>query len=279
MGNNSFSSNMPIAVFDSGVGGLTVLKKLLEILPNENYIYIGDNANIPYGDKSEEEIVKLTLKMTDFLVAKKCKMIIIACNTITACAFNILKQKYDVPVIEVISNAITDALNRTENNNISLMATEFTVKTNIYKNKIIEYNKGVNVTQVPCKELCPMIENDWYSYENRLDVLKGYLKNIDKNSDTLILGCTHYPHIINDIKGLLENGVENSIKNIVDPSYYTAVSAKKYLESNNLLNDDKAENSKTTIFSTKESDKISKQINIFLPKDIYTNYTIEYVTL
>ncbi|MBW5380557.1 glutamate racemase, partial [Brachyspira hampsonii] len=197
MNMNSF---MPIAVFDSGVGGLTVLKKMLEILPNENYIYIGDNANIPYGDKSQEEIVRLTLKMTDFLIAKKCKMIIIACNTITACAFDILKQKYDVPVIEVISNAVADALNKTKNNNISIMATEFTVKSNIYKNKIIECNKEASVTQIACKELCPMIENDWYSYENRLDVLKGYLKNIDKNSDTLILGCTHYPHIINDIE-------------------------------------------------------------------------------
>ncbi|KLI20796.1 glutamate racemase [Brachyspira hyodysenteriae] len=276
---DSLSSNMPIAVFDSGLGGLTVLKKLIEMMPNENYVYIGDNANIPYGDKSKEEIINLTLKMTDFLVEQKCKMIIIACNTITACSYDILKQKYHIPVIEVISNAVIDALDKTKNNNISIMATEFTVNSNIYKNKIIEFNKQAKVTQTACKDLCPMIENDWYSYENRLEILKNYLENIDKNSDTLILGCTHYPHIINDIKKLLENDIKNSINNIIDPSYHTAISAKEYLKNNNLLSDNKIENSKTIIFSTEKSDKINKLINMLLPKDTYKNYSIKYVDL
>lgn len=276
---DSLSSNMPIAVFDSGLGGLTVLKKLIEMMPNENYVYIGDNANIPYGDKSKEEIINLTLKMTDFLVEQKCKMIIIACNTITACAYDILKQRYNIPVIEVISNAVIDALDKTKNNNISIMATEFTVNSNIYKNKIIEFNKEAKVTQTACKDLCPMIENDWYSYENRLEILKNYLENIDKNSDTLILGCTHYPHIINDIKKLLENGIINSINNIIDPSYHTAISAKEYLKNNNLLSDNKIEDSETIIFSTEKSDKINKLINMLLPKDTYKNYSIKYVDL
>lgn len=276
---NSSSSIMPIAVFDSGFGGLTVLKQLLKILPNENYIYLGDNINIPYGDKSKEEIINLTYKMTDFLVNQKCKMIIIACNTISACSYHILKQKYDIPIIEVISNGAIDALNKTKNNNISIMGTEFTVHSNKYKEIINQYNKESKVTQIACKELCPMIENDWYSYSNRFEVLKKYLINIDKDSDTLILACTHYPHIIEDIKKVLKNDIENSITNIIDPSFHTAVSVKEYLEKNNSLIDKKIANSKITIFSTKESEKINKQINIFLPRNIYTNYDIKYAYL
>ncbi|OEJ14237.1 glutamate racemase [Brachyspira hampsonii] len=272
---NSSISNMPIAVFDSGFGGLTVLKQLLKILPNENYIYLGDNANIPYGDKSKDEIIKLTLKMADFLADKKCKMIIIACNTISACAYDILKQKYEIPIIEVISNGTADALNNTKNNNISIMATEFTTHSNIYKDKMINKNKNIKVTQIACKELCPMIENDWNSYENRFDVLKNYLEKIDKKSDTLVLACTHYPHIINDIKKLLKDDVDNSIKNIIDPSYCTAISVKKYLEKNNILNTENKKN--ITIYTTENIEREKKIINIFMPKDAV--YNLEQIKL
>ena len=272
---NSSISNMPIAVFDSGFGGLTVLKQLLKILPNENYIYLGDNINIPYGDKSEEEIINLTSKMVEFLISKKCKIIIIACNTISACAYDILKQKYDIPIIEVISNGVADALNKTKNNNISVMATEFTVHSNVYKNKINKQNKESKITQISCKDLCPMIENDWYSYDNRLDVLKNYLKNIDEKSDTLILACTHYPHIIDDIKKTLENNVNNSIQNIIDPAYHTSISVKEYLEKNNLINKDKTND--ITIYTTASVEKEERIINIFMPKD--KKYKLEQIKL
>ncbi|MEI0527308.1 glutamate racemase [Brachyspira intermedia] len=274
---HSFSSDMPIAVFDSGFGGLTVLKQLLKTLPDENYIYLGDNANIPYGDKSKEKIIELTLKMADFLIKQKCKMIIIACNTISACTYHILKQKYEIPIIEVISNGAIDALNNTKNNNISIMGTEFTVHSNAYKEMINNYKKEIKVTQVACKDLCPMIENDWHSYDNRLEVLSKYLESIDKNSDTLILACTHYPHIADDIKYLLQNNIKNSIKNIIDPSYHTAISVKKYLEENNLLNNSNDKYIK--IYTTEDISKVNNIINIFLPKEIYNNYAIKHLNL
>ena len=269
-------SNMPIAVFDSGFGGLTVLKQLIKTLPNENYIYLGDNINIPYGDKPKEEIIKLTLKMADFLIKQKCKMIIIACNTISACTYNILKEKYNIPIIEVISNGIRDALNKTANNNISIIGTEFTVHSNAYKNKISKYNDKIKVTQVACRKLCPMIENDWNSYDDRLDVLNDYIKNIDENSDTLILACTHYPHIIKNIKETLKNRDNHSIKNIIDPSYCTAISAKKYLEENNLINKNN-ENKYINIYTTEDVEKASRIINIFMPQDI--EYKLEKTEL
>lgn len=268
-----FTNSSPIAVFDSGFGGITVLKELLKLLPNENYIYLGDNANIPYGSKPKNQIIELTSKMADFLVKQNCKIIVIACNTIAASTYDILTQKYNTPIIEVISNGAIDALNNTKNNNISIMATEFTVKSKAYIEKINEYSKNIKITQVACKELCPMIENGWNSYENRFEVLKGYLKNIDFNSDTLILGCTHYPLIINDIKEVL-NSENNSIKNIIDPAYHTALSVKEYLEKNNILNDN---HQYLDIYTTESIQKESKLINIILPSNIY--YTLKYTNL
>ena len=245
-----FTNSMPIAVFDSGFGGITVLKQLLKLLPNENYIYLGDNANIPYGSKPKKQIIELTSKMVDFLVKQNCKIIVIACNTIAASTYDILKQKYNTPIIEVISNGAIDAVNNTQNNNISIMATEFTVNSKAYIEKINEYNKNIKITQVACKELCPMIENDWNSYDNRFEVLQCYLENIDSDSDTLILGCTHYP------------------------AYHTALSVKEYLENNNILNDN---HQYLDIYTTESIQKESKLINMILPSNIY--YTLKYANL
>lgn len=272
-------NSMPIAIFDSGFGGITVLKQLLKILPNENYIYVGDNANIPYGSKSKEEIINLTLKIVDFLVEKKSKIIIIACNTITACTYDILKEKYDTPVIEVISNGVIDAINKTKNNNISIMATEFTVHSNAYIEKINQYNKNIKITQIACRDLCPMIESDWYSHNNRFDVLRGYLEKIDSDSDTLILGCTHYPLILEDIKKVLNEKNNNSVKNIIDPALNTSSSIKKYLEENNLLNKDKFNKSEINIYSTGNIEKVEVLMNMLLPKEIYNSYTIKHLKL
>ncbi|WP_028328458.1 glutamate racemase [Brachyspira alvinipulli] len=272
-------NSMPIAIFDSGFGGITVLKQLLKILPNENYIYVGDNANIPYGSKSKEEIINLTLKIVDFLVEKKSKIIIIACNTITACTYDILKEKYDTPVIEVISNGVNDAINKTKNNNISIMATEFTVHSNAYIEKINQYNENIKITQIACRDLCPMIESDWYSHSNRFDVLRGYLEKIDSDSDTLILGCTHYPLILEDIKKVLNEKNNNSVKNIIDPALNTSSSIKKYLEENNLLNKDKSNKSEINIYSTGNIEKVEVLINMLLPKEIYNSYNIKHLNL
>ncbi|MEI0593893.1 glutamate racemase, partial [Brachyspira pilosicoli] len=169
-------SSKPIAVFDSGFGGISVLKKLLNILPNENYIYLGDNHNIPYGDKSKEEITQLSIKILDFLIKQNCKMAVIACNTITASSYDVLKEKYNIPIIEIISNGVEDIIDNTKNNNISIMATEFTVHSNMYHDKILDYNDKIKVTQVACQKLCPMIENNWYSYDDRILVLEEYVK-------------------------------------------------------------------------------------------------------
>ena len=264
-----------IGIFDSGFGGITILRELLKLMPNENYIYLGDNKNIPYGDKSKKEIIELSSKMAKFLINKNCKILVIGCNTISASASEILKEKIDIPIIEVISNACAEA-NKIAKNNISIMATDFTVKSKIYLKKIKEKNKDLKVNQIVCKKLCPMIENDWQSYENRFEILNNYIKKIDSNSDCLLLACTHYPLIIKDIKKVLKENNKN-IKKIMEPSRPTALSVKKYLKENNILNNNFNEKNKLIIYTTSnDKNKAKKLLNIFLNNG---KYKLEFVNL
>lgn len=272
-------NSKPIGIFDSGFGGITILRELLKLMPNENYIYLGDNKNIPYGDKSKKEIIKLSSKMADFLINKNCKILVIGCNTISASASEILKEKYNIPIIEVISNACAE-VNKISKNNISIMATDFTVKSKIYLKKIKENNKEIKITQIVCKKLCPMIENDWESFEDRFEILNNYIKKINPNSDSLLLACTHYPLIIKDIKKVLKenkNENRNNIKKIIEPSRPTALSVKKYLKENNLLNNNLKNKNQLTIYTTSnDKNKAKNLLNIFLNNE---KYKLEFINL
>ena len=272
-------NSKPIGIFDSGFGGITILRELLKLMPNENYIYLGDNKNIPYGDKSKKEIIKLSSKMADFLIKKNCKILVIGCNTISASASEILKEKYNIPIIEVISNACAE-VNKISKNNISIMATDFTVKSKIYLKKIKENNKEIKITQIVCKKLCPMIENGWESFEDRFEILNNYIKKINPNSDSLLLACTHYPLIIKDIKKVLKenkNENRNNIKKIIEPSRPTALSVKKYLKENNLLNNNLKNKNRLTIYTTSnDKNKAKNLLNIFLNNE---KYKLERVNL
>lgn len=272
-------NSKPIGIFDSGFGGITILRELLKLMPNENYIYLGDNKNIPYGDKSKKEIIKLSSKMADFLIKKNCKILVIGCNTISASASEILKEKYNIPIIEVISNACAE-VNKISKNNISIMATDFTVKSKIYLKKIKENNKEIKITQIVCKKLCPMIENGWESFEDRFEILNNYIKKINPNSDSLLLACTHYPLIIKDIKKVLKenkNENKNNIKKIIEPSRPTALSVKKYLKENNLLNNNLKNKNRLTIYTTSnDKNKAKNLLNIFLNNE---KYKLERVNL
>lgn len=268
-------NSKPIGIFDSGFGGITILRELLKLMPNENYIYLGDNKNIPYGDKSKKEIIKLSSKMADFLINKNCKILVIGCNTISASASEILKEKYNIPIIEVISNACAE-VNKISKNNISIMATDFTVKSKIYLKKIKENNKEIKITQIVCKKLCPMIENGWESFEDRFEILNNYIKKINPNSDSLLLACTHYPLIIKDIKKVLKEN-KNNIKKIIEPSRPTALSVKKYLKENNLLNNNLKNKNRLTIYTTSnDKNKAKNLLNIFLNNE---KYKLERVNL
>ena len=172
---------MKIGVFDSGIGGLTVLKELLDKYPNNTYYYFGDNINIPYGTKTKYELTILSSKIIDFLILKEVDLIIIACGTISSNIYFDLKQKYNIPIYDIISPTI-EYLNNSNYQKIGVLATEMTVKSQIFN----QINK--EIYQIPCPKLVPLIEDNL----DYTDVLAEYLKQLPK-VDTIVLGCTHYP--------------------------------------------------------------------------------------
>ena len=186
---------MRIGLFDSGLGGLTVLKTLLKKYPNNEYVYYGDTLNIPYGDKTKEELIILAKKNVEFLLSKNVDIIIIACGTVSSNCLDILKESYDIPIISILEPTI-DYLNRSNYQNILVMATHATINSHIFKNNI---NKNIYELETP--KLVPMIENN-----NLLDIeeiLHEYLDNYLNNIDVLVLGCTHYPIIKDYIKSVV----------------------------------------------------------------------------
>lgn len=215
-----------IGIFDSGVGGITVLKEVLKLFPNEEIIYFGDNLNAPYGDRGVSEIIDLSLKITDFLVySEKVDIIVIACNTVTGAGIDIIKEKYKIPVIGVVEGAVKETLKITKNNKVGIMATTATVKSQVYPKKLKEGIAEIETYQVNCPGLVDIIEKGWEDTEENFKVLEGYLNKFPKDIDSLILGCTHYPIILKEIKRYFKG-------NVIDPAKETALSLQNVLELN-----------------------------------------------
>lgn len=185
---------MRIGVFDSGIGGLTVLKTLIKKYPNNEYIYYGDTKNLPYGNKSIEELKELSCNIVDFLLKKEVDMIVIACGTISSNLSSYLREKYNIRIIDIISPTI-NYLNNSNYNNIGVLATQATVKS-----KIFSRNVNKNIKEVACPMFVPIIENNKiYELNN---YFKEYLEDL-KDCDLIVLGCTHYPLIKKEINQYL----------------------------------------------------------------------------
>ena len=190
---------MKIGVFDSGIGGLTVLNKLIERYPNNEYIYYGDTKNIPYGDKNINELKKLVCNIIEFLLSKKVDMIIIACGTVSSNLSSWLKEMYNIKIIDIISPVIK-YLNNSDYKNIGVIATQATINSRVFSNNIKK-----DIKEIACPEFVPLIE------KNNLKELKQYfdiyLTNL-KDRDIIVLGCTHYPLIKNNIKEYLNKNIK-----------------------------------------------------------------------
>ena len=191
---------MRVGIFDSGIGGLTVLHTLLNKYPNNEYIYYGDTLNLPYGNKTKEQLIKLSDKDVQFLISKNVDIIIIACGTVSSNCLDYLKNKYNIPIYDIISPTI-DYLNKSNYQNIGIIATNRTIDSHIFKNNI---NK--NIYEINTPELVPIIENN--NLDNLDNILDIYLKEYKNKIDILVLGCTHYPIISNYIDKYLNNKVK-----------------------------------------------------------------------
>ncbi|MEJ6466086.1 glutamate racemase [Fusobacterium ulcerans] len=259
--------NYNIGVFDSGVGGTTVLKRIIELLPNENIIYYGDNGNAPYGEKTIKEIQGFCLDIMDFFMMNNCKAVVIACNTATAASLELIKEKYTVPVIGVISPGAKSAVEASTNKCIGVLSTPFTAASNAYADEIAKYSKTAKVYQEGCPELCPMIEAGWETFEDRETIIKNHISKFPRNVDTVVLGCTHYPIAKEDI-------ARNFCGNIVDPARETSVALYNTLKNSNLLSDSDTKG-KIDFFVSGDKDKFRKVAEQFLGFEIKTLYRIE----
>ncbi|MGL5962953.1 MAG: glutamate racemase [Fusobacteriaceae bacterium] len=248
--------NYSIGIFDSGVGGITVLKEIIDILPKENIIYVGDNKNSPYGEKTHEEILGYCERIIKFLIKKKCKVIVIACNTATATSLDILRKRYDIPIIGVIESGVKEAM-KISRKKIAFLATPYTCSSGAYNREIAKYSENLEVVSVACKEWCPMIENGWENYPERDELLKKYIGNIPKDAESVILACTHYPIIREEIEKYIPSSL------LVDPAYETAVELKNYLENRKLLRD-KNEIGEMIFYITGRKDKFREITENFL---------------
>ena len=216
----------PIGIFDSGIGGLTVLNELQKILPHENFIYYADTRHLPYGDKSKEEIISYSEYIVKYFIENDVKAIVIACGTASALAFETLKNDYDVPIFNVIDSTV----NHLNSNNIGIIATCASISSNVWDNKILEKLPNANITKVACPKLVPLAESGLLDVTEAEIALTEYLKIIkEKNVDTLILGCTHYPLFLPLIKKILDSNT-----NIINIGTPLATEFKSYLDSNNL---------------------------------------------
>lgn len=223
-----------IGIFDSGAGGLTVASAVKNLLPEEKIIYFGDTAHLPYGDKSSETVKNYSLRITDFLLEKKCKLILIACNTASAAAFDDVKKraKGKAIVLNVIDPAVEFVANNTDLQKVGVIGTKGTIQSKTYPEKIkaLQSNKDIVSLQTPL--LVPMIE-EGFIYDNISNsIIKQYLSNEKlKGIDGLILACTHYPIIKNQIRKFY-----NFKTTVIDSSVVVAQELKRLLSENNLLN-------------------------------------------
>ena len=254
--------NKPIGIFDSGFGGLTVTRKILNLMPNEDIVFFGDTAHLPYGTKSKKVITSFSRDIIEFLVRQNVKLIVIACNTASAYSLATLKKEFDLPVIGVIQPGALSAVKSTKNYRIGVIGTEATIGSEAYEKAINKIDHKIKVFSQPCPLFVPLVEEGWAKHPVTRQVAEYYLKPfIRQRIDTLILGCTHYPLIKSLISDILEREVI-----LIDSSIEVAKSVKSTLESNGIYNKDKfrRKNRKVRFFVSDNPEKFSRLGRMFL---------------
>jgi glutamate racemase len=231
-------SKAPIGIFDSGIGGLTVASSVSKSFPNESILYFGDTAHLPYGEKSIESIQKYAIEITDFLLEKGCKMIVIACNSASAAAYELLSEKYGdrVPVVDVIS-PLVELIASKSFDKVGVMATKATVRSDVYNKKLIELKPGIEVVSLAAGLLVTMIEEGFFNNDISHAVLHKYLTYPDfEDIEALLLACTHFPLLKPEIEAFYKGrvAVYDSVDSVTDK-------IGRLLKLNNLLNESNEE--------------------------------------
>jgi glutamate racemase len=220
-----------IGVFDSGIGGLTVLHQIIETLPHENTVYLGDTARAPYGTKSMDTVLRYSYENSDFLVEKGVKILVVACNTSTAIALHRLKARLAVPVIGVIEPGVRRAIKSSKNKRIGVIGTEATIQSSAYTHALKSADPAVEVYSRACPLFVPLVEEGWTDNEVVEMTAKAYLGGFKQSGiDTLILGCTHYPLLKRSIRKFMGSGVR-----LVDSAEETAKEVEALLKGRSIV--------------------------------------------
>ncbi|HDM08678.1 MAG TPA: glutamate racemase [Candidatus Omnitrophica bacterium] len=262
-------SRLPIGVFDSGVGGLTIVKEIMDFLPQESVIYLGDTARVPYGTKSQPTVLKFTTQAIEFFNTRGIKMLLIACNTSSSLALPYLKDGFDFPVYGVIDPGVSEALNVTRIGRIGVIGTRATISSRIYEMRLKQQRGEVEVFSYPCPLFVPLIEEGWIDDPVTYKVAKRYLDNFKRHGiDTLILGCTHYPLIKNVIRQVIGKHVA-----LVDSARTLVREIKNKLKILNLEN--KGGSLRYEFYVSDEPEQFKKLGSFFLGREIKSVKRVE----
>lgn len=256
-------STAPIGVFDSGVGGLTVAREIMRQLPQENIVYFGDTARVPYGSKSKNNIIHFSRQIIRFLQTKQVKAVVIACNTASALALETVQKEFDLPIIGVIVPGARAAVRETRNGKIGVAGTEATIQSEMYNKVIQSLRSDAVVIGQPCPLFVPLVEEGFAKHSITKEVIDIYLSDMrNTDIDTMILGCTHYPLLRSSVMEYFGEEVH-----IVNPAYETAVELKNVLEERGIANHSEEE-AAYEFYVSDAAEKFTKFANQILPYDV-----------
>ncbi|MDP8253615.1 MAG: glutamate racemase [Candidatus Kaelpia aquatica] len=249
---------LPIAVFDSGVGGLTIVKEILNILPQESVLYLGDTARVPYGAKSAETVKRFTEEAISFFKPKGIKMLLIACNTSSSLALPSLREDYGFKILGVVDAGAEEAAKVSRIKRIGVIGTEATISSGIYERKLKELDPSLEVFSKSCPLLVPLVEEGWIDEPESYKIASKYLKSLkDKKIDTLILGCTHYPLM----KKMIQYGIGEHVA-LIDSAKAFIKRVRNVLSSDDILSNRK--DKEYRFYVTDEPGKFKELSEVFL---------------
>lgn len=261
----------PIGVFDSGVGGLTVVREMIRQLPNENIVYFGDTARVPYGSKSQNTIIRFSEQIIRFLKKKQVKAIVIACNTASALALEAVRDEFDIPILGVVIPGARAAVEATENLKVGVVGTDATVQSGMYTKIIHGLNPEITVIEKACPLFVPLVEEGFKEHKVTQEIIDYYLDSIKKTDiDAMILGCTHYPLLRSKIRAYMGDEIQ-----IVNPAYETAMDLKKLIEERDMVNGgNKEPHSRYEFYVSDAAEKFRNFANTVMPFDISTTNVV-----
>ncbi len=267
MRGDDMDSNAPVGVFDSGVGGLTVVREIMRQLPDERIVYFGDTARVPYGSKSKKTIIQFSKQIVRFLQTKGVKAIVIACNTASSLALDEVREEVGIPVIGVVRAGALAAVNATRNRKVGVIGTDATIDSGIYERVLKEMNPDVEVFGKACPLFVPLVEEGLF-HDTVTDVIASrYLADLKKKYiDTLVLGCTHYPLIRSTIGRIMGENVT-----LINPAYETALELKELLNEKNMAreaHEDESSTEKYQFYVSDNAKKFTDFATAILPEEV-----------